>query len=68
MTKGVGNGNPGALERRSLIRGAFAAATMIQVSASCPGATVGEGLAVRGEEVTDAEADVGAWLRRVHLL
>ncbi|SCD80639.1 Flavodoxin [Streptomyces sp. BpilaLS-43] len=35
---------------------------------SCPGATIGEGLAVRGEEVRDAEADVRSWLRRTGLL
>lgn len=35
---------------------------------SCPGATVGEGLAVRGEEVKEANADVEAWLRRTQLL
>ncbi|MFF3371961.1 flavodoxin [Streptomyces sp. NPDC002680] len=32
---------------------------------SCAGATVGEGLAVRGEEVRKAEAQVRAWLRRI---
>jgi flavodoxin len=37
-------------------------------AASCPGATLGEGLAVRGEEVTNAEPDVAAWLRRIGLL
>ena len=37
-------------------------------AASCPGATIGEGLAVRGEEVRDAGADVEAWLRRITLL
>lgn len=35
---------------------------------SCPGATIGEGLAVRGEEVRDAEADVESWLQRLGLL
>ncbi|WP_329206587.1 hypothetical protein OG257_09945 [Streptomyces sp. NBC_00683] len=34
---------------------------------SCPGATIGEGLAVRGEEVRKAGADVESWLRRVRL-
>ncbi len=29
----------------------------------CPGATITEGLAVRGEEVGDARADIDAWLR-----
>jgi flavodoxin len=37
-------------------------------AASCPGATIGEGLAVRGEEVGDADAAVESWLRRVGLL
>ncbi|WLQ05922.1 flavodoxin [Arthrobacter oryzae] len=37
-------------------------------AAACPGATVGEGLAVRGEEVKEAGADVEAWLRRTLLL
>jgi flavodoxin len=35
---------------------------------SCPGAAIGEGLAVRGEEVRDAVADIEAWLRRTGLL
>jgi flavodoxin len=34
----------------------------------CPGATIGDGLAVRGEEVADARGDVEAWLRRIGLL
>ncbi|WP_328468938.1 hypothetical protein OHA21_00445 [Actinoplanes sp. NBC_00393] len=37
-------------------------------TAACPDAMLGEGLAVRGEEVTDAEAAVEAWLRRIGLL
>ncbi|MGW2288095.1 flavodoxin [Streptomyces phaeochromogenes] len=37
-------------------------------AASCPGATIGEGLAVRGEEVREAEAQVESWLRRVGVL
>ncbi|WP_248832866.1 flavodoxin [Frankia sp. Mgl5] len=37
-------------------------------AASCPGATIGAGLAVRGEEVAQAGADVDVWLRRVNLL
>jgi flavodoxin len=37
-------------------------------AASCPGASLGEGLAVRGEEVKDAKSDVEAWLRRAELL
>jgi flavodoxin len=35
---------------------------------SCPGATIGEGLAVKGEEVRDAGADVESWLQRTRLL
>lgn len=35
---------------------------------ACLGAVVGEGLAVRGEEVHQAGADVSSWLRRVGLL
>jgi len=35
---------------------------------SCPGAIIGEGLAVRGETVRDAGPDVEAWLRRARLL
>ena len=42
--------------------------TMRDYAASCPGATIGEGLAVRGEEVGDAGAAVESWLRRVGLL
>ncbi|WP_407554767.1 flavodoxin [Streptomyces sp. Pv4-95] len=34
---------------------------------SCPGATIAEGLAVRGEEVKDADTEVEAWLRRIGL-
>ncbi|GAB3959877.1 flavodoxin [Micromonospora vulcania] len=37
-------------------------------AASCKGAKLGEGLAVRGEEVADAEPAVEAWLRRIGLL
>lgn len=33
-------------------------------AASRPGATIAEGLAVRGEEVKDAGTEVEAWLRR----
>lgn len=33
----------------------------------CPRSTIGEALAVRGEEVRDARADVEAWLRRLGL-
>ena len=35
---------------------------------SCPGATIGEGLAVRGEEVRKADAQVRSWLRRIGVL
>jgi flavodoxin len=34
----------------------------------CPRSTIGDGLAVRGEEVADARGDVEAWLRRIGLL
>jgi flavodoxin len=36
-------------------------------AASCPGATIAEGLAVRGEEVKGADTEVDAWLRRIEL-
>jgi len=42
--------------------------TMRDYAASCHGATIGEGLAVRGEEVRDAGAPVEAWLGRINLL
>ena len=35
---------------------------------SCPGAIIGEGLAVRGEEVREAGPDLESWLRRTGLL
>ena len=35
---------------------------------SCPGATIAEGLAVKGEEVRDAGADVESWLQSTGLL
>jgi flavodoxin len=35
---------------------------------SCPRATIGEGLAVRGEETRDAGPAIEAWLRRTRLL
>ena len=34
---------------------------------ACPGATIGDGLAVRGEEVNQAGDAVTSWLRRVGL-
>lgn len=37
-------------------------------AALCPGAIIGEGLAVRGEEVGDAGAAIETWLRRLGLL
>ncbi len=42
--------------------------TMRDYAAACPGATIGEGLAVRGEEVGEAGAAVESWLRRIDLL
>jgi flavodoxin len=36
--------------------------------ASCPGATIGEGLAVRGEKVQEARPAVESWLGRIGLL
>ncbi|MCG5221163.1 flavodoxin [Streptosporangium soli] len=36
-------------------------------AASCSGAAIGDGLAVRGEEVTDADPDIQTWLRRTGL-
>jgi flavodoxin len=47
-------------------------AVMRDYAAGCPGATIGEGLAVQGEEVGDGSATVDAavesWLRRISLL
>jgi flavodoxin len=37
-------------------------------AASCPGATLREGLAVRGEEAADSGPAVESWLRRIGLL
>jgi hypothetical protein len=34
---------------------------------SCQGATIGEGIAVRGEEVAQARVQVTSWLERVGL-
>jgi Flavodoxin len=42
--------------------------TECDYTSSCPGATLGEGLAVRGEEGSDAGAGVESWLRRTGLL
>ena len=38
-----------------------------EYAAACRGATVGEGLAVKGEEVADADQAVSAWLSRINL-
>jgi flavodoxin len=35
---------------------------------TCPTATIGEGLAVRGEEVTSARDTVHAWLQRINVI
>jgi hypothetical protein len=37
-------------------------------TASCRGASLGDALAVRGEEVIDAGPTVESWLRRIGLL
>lgn len=37
-------------------------------AAACPGATIGEGLAVHGEEVHKADTQVRSWLRRIGVL
>ena len=42
--------------------------TVRDYTAACPGATIGEGFAVRGEEVRDAGDAVETWLRRTGLL
>jgi flavodoxin len=42
--------------------------TVRDYSVLCRGATIGKGLAVRGEEVSNAGAAVSAWLRRINLL
>ena len=34
----------------------------------CPRSTIGDGLAVRGEQAGDARADVEAWLRKIGLV
>ncbi|MFC4587565.1 flavodoxin [Sphaerisporangium corydalis] len=41
--------------------------TEADYAASCPGATLGEGLAVRGEQVTDAGPAIDTWARRTGL-
>ena len=35
---------------------------------ACPGATIGEGLAVRGEEAEGSESIVREWVQRIGLL
>jgi hypothetical protein len=35
---------------------------------SCGGATMGEGLAVRGEEAQQARPELAEWLRRIGLI
>jgi flavodoxin len=42
--------------------------TLRDYAALCPGATIGEGIAVRGEEVGATSADVESWLRRTGVL
>jgi flavodoxin len=42
--------------------------TECDYAASCPGTTVGEGFAVRGEETANARPGVESWLRRIGLL
>jgi flavodoxin len=42
--------------------------TIDTYTALAPGATIGEALAVQGEEAADAGGDVDAWLRRIGLL
>jgi flavodoxin len=42
--------------------------TVRDYTTSCPDAMIGEGLAVRGEEVREAGAAVEAWLRKINLL
>ena len=42
--------------------------TIDAYTALAPDATIGEGLAVQGEEASDAGSDVDAWLRRLGLL
>jgi flavodoxin len=42
--------------------------TMEDYTRLCPGSTIGDGLAVRGEEVSGARGDVEAWLCRTGLV
>ncbi|TYB62241.1 hypothetical protein FXF51_26385 [Nonomuraea sp. PA05] len=41
--------------------------TAADYAATCVGATIAEGLAIRGEKVNDADAAVEAWLQRLQL-
>ena len=41
--------------------------TVEDYTATCPGATIGEGLAIQGETVRSARPQVESWLRRVGL-
>ncbi len=41
--------------------------TVEEYTRLCPDATIGHGLAIRGEEVNDAGTDVTAWLQRTRL-
>jgi hypothetical protein len=42
--------------------------TVSDYATLCPSTIIGEGLAMRGEEVASAQTAVSAWLRRNHLL
>jgi flavodoxin len=42
--------------------------TVEEYTELCPGATIGEGLAIQGEEVRDAGPEVDAWLKTIGLL
>jgi hypothetical protein len=41
---------------------------VLEYTALCPGATIGAGLAVRGEDVHNAIPDIEAWPRTTGLL
>jgi Flavodoxin len=43
-------------------------ATAPDYRGSCPGALIGDGLAVRGEEVREAGAAIEAWLKTAGLI
>lgn len=42
--------------------------TVEEYTELCPGATIGEGLAIQGEEARNAKLDVDAWLKKAELL